>query len=325
MRDAETVTFAGAGTSFDRAAHLRRAASGIAELRAAPNARVLPIWRGKPLVAGPVEGLSAGWIAADHPALADAADGMIFLGLDAGAARFAADLSGWTPSDDEPTVPGTFLDPTEQRHPGLPEGYRFAELRAVMAALPATDAMLAATAKALTGWHATHRFCSACGQRSALAEAGWQRDCASCGAHHFPRTDPVVIMLVTRGNRVLLGRSAGWPEGMYSLLAGFVEPGETIEAAVRREVMEEAGVPVGEVRYLASQPWPYPSSLMIGCAGDALADAITPDPGEIEDAVWITREQMADVLRGAHPRIRAPRRGAIAGFILRAWVADRLA
>jgi len=154
--------------------------------------------------------------------------------------------------------------------------------------------------------------------------AGWQRNCPACGAHHFPRTDPVVIMLVTRGNSVLIGRSPGWPDGMYSLLAGFVEPGETLEAAVRREVFEETGVRVGPVRYLASQPWPFPASLMFGCQGEALEGAITIDPAEIEDALWLTREEMVTVMAAAHPRIRAPRRGAIAHFLAEAWLADRL-
>ena len=154
--------------------------------------------------------------------------------------------------------------------------------------------------------------------------AGWQRDCPSCGYHHFPRTDPVVIMLITHENSVLVGRSSDWPEGMYSLLAGFVEPGETIEAAVRREVFEEAGVKVGTVTYLASQPWPFPASLMFGCAGTALSTQVTIDPDEIEDACWISREEMALVFAGAHPKILPAREGAIAHFLLRNWLADTL-
>ena len=154
--------------------------------------------------------------------------------------------------------------------------------------------------------------------------AGWQRNCPSCGAQHFPRTDPVVIMLVTHGNRALLGRSPGWPEGMYSCLAGFVEPGETLEAAVRREVLEEAGIRIGTVRYLASQPWPFPASLMIGCAAEALTDTITRDPAELEDAIWITREEALATLSGERPDILPARKGAIAHFLLSNWLADRL-
>lgn len=154
--------------------------------------------------------------------------------------------------------------------------------------------------------------------------AGWQRNCPACRTSHFPRTDPVVIMLVTRGNSALIGRSPGWPEGMYSCLAGFVEPGETIEAAVRREVWEEAGIRVGEVRYLASQPWPFPTSLMFGCHGAALDDRITVDPTELEEALWITREELAAAFRGEHPKVKPARKGAIARYLLENWLADRL-
>jgi len=130
--------------------------------------------------------------------------------------------------------------------------------------------------------------------------------------------------LITLGNSVLMGRSPGWPDGMYSLLAGFIEPGETMEAAVRREVWEEAGVQVGAVSYLASQPWPFPASLMFGCAGEAITEAIKIDPAEIEDAMWVTREEMATVFAGQHPKINPARKGAIAHFLLENWLSDRL-
>jgi NAD+ diphosphatase len=233
------------------------------------------------------------------------------------------DLSAWDP-EQIPDELGAFVDSTEQRHPLIEGDLRFAELRAVMTALSPREAELVASAKAILGWHANHRFCAACGQRSVVSMAGWQRDCPACGAHHFPRTDPVVIMLITHGNSLLVGRNAAWPEGMYSLLAGFVEPGETLEAAVRREVREEAGVEVGEVGYLASQPWPFPASLMLGCRGKALSREITVDRTEIEDALWLSREEVMQALAGTHPRMRAPRQGAIAGFLMRMWVADRL-
>ncbi|MEX0301579.1 MAG: NAD(+) diphosphatase, partial [Leisingera sp.] len=148
--------------------------------------------------------------------------------------------------------------------------------------------------------------------------------CPACKAPHFPRTDPVVIMLITHGDSVLMGRSPGWPEGMYSLLAGFVEPGETLEAAVRREVLEEAGVRVGPVSYLSSQPWAFPMSLMFGCAGEALSREITIDPTEIEDALWISRQEMMTVFAGEHPVLKPSRKGAIAHFLLKNWLADTL-
>ena len=159
---------------------------------------------------------------------------------------------------------------------------------------------------------------------SNVAQGGWQRICPACGAHPFPRTDPVVIMLITHGNSVLMGRSPGWPEGMYSLLAGFVEPGETLEAAVRREVFEESGIKVGAVEYLSSQPWPFPASLMFGCRGDALNTDIKIDPAEIEDALWVTRDDMMSVFAGEHPSIKPARKGAIAHFLLQNWLADTL-
>ncbi len=274
MRNGETVTFGGSG--LDRAADLRGDGAAVARAYADGGTRVLPIWRGKPLVAG-ADGL--GWIAPAHMVLAGGGEAVL-LGRDGQGALFAVDMSGWEPDAGDLPPQGVFFDPSEQHHPGLPDDHRFAELRGVMAGLSARDAELAATAKAVLGWHRSHRFCSACGARSNVALAGWQRLCPDCGTHHFPRTDPVVIMLVVRGNRLLLGRSPGWPEGMYSALAGFVEPGETIEAAVRREVAEEVGIRVGAVRYLACQPWPYPSSLMIGCLAQAETDDITLDPVE---------------------------------------------
>ncbi|MCR8725958.1 NAD(+) diphosphatase [Frigidibacter sp. ROC022] len=321
MKLAETVTFGGSG--LDRAGHLRGDSGAQARLLADPEARVLPIWRGKPLVTGEAE-LTGGWLRPSHPALLPAPDvPPVFLGLDEGRPRFTVDVSAWNP-ESLPDSLGAFLDPSEQRHPDLDEDQRFVELRACMTRLSPREAELIATAKAVLGWHQSHGFCSACGVASEMTMAGWQRDCPACGTHHFPRTDPVVIMLITHGNSVLLGRSPNWPEGMYSLLAGFVEPGETLEAAVRREVFEETAVKVGSVGYLASQPWPFPASLMFGCRGEALTREIKVDPSEIEDAMWMTREEVMQALAGESPRMRAPRAGAIAGFLLTMWVADRL-
>lgn len=316
MRQAESVTFGGSG--LDRAASRR----GDAEWQTAALAggRVLPVWRGKPLCDG-TEAL--GWVAADSPVL-ERAGARVFLGMDGEAPVFAADVSSWEPGAEAEAAQAGFFDPTVQRHPALAGEMGFRELRGVMAALTPREAELAATARALLEWHRTHGFCAACGARSEVVQAGWQRQCPACNAQHFPRTDPVVIMLITRGNSVLMGRSPGWPEGMYSLLAGFIEPGETVEAAVRREVAEEAGVRVGAVRYLASQPWPFPASLMLGCAGEAETDAIVLDPTELEDALWITREEMVSVMAGTHPRLKPPRRGAIAQFLMANWLADRL-
>ncbi len=178
-----------------------------------------------------------------------------------------------------------------------------------------------AEAKALLTWHARHRFCSNCGASTHVVDAGWRRDCPNCKAQHFPRTDPVVIMLAIDGNNCLLGRQRRFGAGMWSCLAGFVEPGETIEQAVRRETLEEAGIPCGTVTYFASQPWPCPMSLMIGCHAQALANNIKVDYGELEDARWFAREEAAAMLVRQHPEgLSTPPPFAIAYHIIRAWV-----
>lgn len=326
MKNAEQVTFGGSG--LDRAAHLRGDAEKLARAMCDPEALCLLVWRGKILVQG--EALDRlGLIPMEHTLVRNGPGGgveaPIFLGLsDSGAPIFAADISNWSAEGLDLSGLGEFVDKSEQQHPELPDGYVFAELRRIMTRLSTRDAELAATAKAIIGWHETHRFCARCGEPSAMSQAGWQRGCLSCGGQHFPRTDPVVIMLITHGDSVLMGRSPGWPEKMFSLLAGFVEPGETLEAAVRREVMEEAGVPVGAVSYLSSQPWPFPASLMFGCSGEALSRDIQIDPVEIEEAMWVSKTEMMQAFAGEHPGLLPARKGAIAHFLLQNWLADTL-
>ena len=192
---------------------------------------------------------------------------------------------------------------------------------AVQGLVPADELGILAEAKALLFWHARHRFCPNCGSPTAVSSAGFRRDCAACGAQHFPRTDPVAIMLVHRGEHCLLGRQARFIANSYSCLAGFIEPGETIEDAVRRETFEEAGIEVGAVRYGASQPWPFPSSLMIGCFGEALTEAITLDRDELEDGRWFAKDEVRLMLAREHPDgLITPPPMAIAHFLMRSWV-----
>ncbi|MEO1537806.1 MAG: NAD(+) diphosphatase [Pseudomonadota bacterium] len=317
MKNAESVMFG--GSKLDRVAHLRRDADRIAALLA--EGGVVPLWRGKPLLDADTR--QPVFLEAGHAVFDDATEAAVFLGVDEGTPRFARDVSAFSAVSDMETV-GHFSDPSEQHHPDLSGAQVFAELRANMATLTPRAAELLATGKALLEWHRTHQFCAKCGGRSEMSDAGWQRHCPACKANHFPRTDPVVIMLITRGNSVLMGRSPHWPEGMYSLLAGFVEPGETIEAAVRRETFEEARIQVGEVRYLSSQPWPFPNSLMFGCQGFATSEEIEIDPVEIEDARWVTREDMMAATAGHRLEMRPARQGSIARFLIEKWLADAL-
>lgn len=317
----EQVTFGGA--DLDRAAHIREDAIGLSAAWSHPKVGVMAVWRGKPLMSdGPEPDLI--WLPSDHPALSHGVEKPIFLGLTkTSEPRFAIDLSAWAEPADESNAMAGFLDPSRNGAACLPSGTSFADMRANMGVLSHADAGNAAMARGILEWHRSHRFCARCGQPSEPIKGGWSRKCPSCGTPHFPRTDPVVIMLITHGNDVLVGRSPGWPQGMYSLLAGFMEPGETIEAAVRREVMEETAVTVGPVRYLASQPWPFPASLMIGCAGEALDTEITIDPVELEDAMWISRERCMSAMSGHDPEIRPARPGAIARHLIDMWLQDR--
>jgi NAD+ diphosphatase len=191
--------------------------------------------------------------------------------------------------------------------------------------LPAEDAAIYGTARALIDWHNAHRFCGRCAAPTSPFRAGWGRKCGGCDTEHFPRTDPVVIMLAEFEGKALIGRQSRFPPGNYSALAGFLEPGESIEEAVRREIMEEAGVPCGAVRYLVSQPWPFGGSqLMIACVAQALSDALTLDTNELEDAIWVTKDEALAALADApNKRFGAPPPFAIAHTLLRRWAAEQ--
>lgn len=318
MRDAEAVTFG--GNRLDRAAHLRK---DIAPLVADPKARSLVLWQGKPLIdleAGP----GIAWVEMNSPVLKEADEAPIFLGLEGNEPRFATDVSAWEDPKADRDEMAKFLDRSQNQHPDAPDRWKFIELRTLMADLSHEEGSILATARAVQSWHDTHPFCARCGAKSERAMAGWQRNCVACGASHFPRTDPVIIALITHGNSVLLGRSPGWPDAMYSLLAGFMEPGETIEAATRREIFEESRVELGPVSYLSSQPWPFPGSLMLGVRAEAVSTDITIDPEEIEDAKWVSREEVMAAQAGENPDLLPARPGAIARFLIDRWLADDL-
>ncbi|ESW70473.1 MULTISPECIES: NAD(+) diphosphatase [unclassified Mesorhizobium] len=210
------------------------------------------------------------------------------------------------------------LDPEQ-----LPETMKAIDYRSVYMQGLIDEAAAGALAQgaALLAWHATHRFCSKCGHESHMRAGGYKRHCPNCGTEHFPRTDPVAIMLTATREKCLLGRGRHFGPGMYSALAGFIEPGETIEAAVRRETLEEAGIRLGRVVYHASQPWPFPYSLMIGCFGEPLNDDIQADLNELEDCRWFFRDEVRSMLERTHKdNLVTPPKGAIAHHLIRAWV-----
>jgi NAD+ diphosphatase len=234
----------------------------------------------------------------------------VFLGLIDGAARFGFGLAA------------TAAEALKAR-----EDLHVTDLRsiAVQGLVEPEHLPPIAEAKAVLHWHARHRFCPNCGTPSQVVEAGWRRDCPQCKAQHFPRTDPVVIMMAVDGERCLLGRSPRFVPTMWSCLAGFIEPGESIEDAVHRETFEEAGIACGRVHYFASQPWPFPSSLMIGCHAEAVTRDITVDRQELEDARWFSKNEIVSMLLRRHPDgLTTPPPVAIAHHIIRAWVEDEI-
>lgn len=291
------------GSPLDRASEKRTDTAWLEARRRDPSSLVMPMWRLQPFLVGPSElgllrpGLCESLAAPDAPC--------IFLGLEGERAHFALDIS----AAGDPAAEGPLA--------GLG---RFSEARAAAMALPPRDVAMMGQAKAMIDWHQRHGFCPNCGARTAPMDGGYRRLCPQCGAEHFPRTDPVVIMLATHGDACLVGRNKRFPGRFFSALAGFMEPGETIEEAVRRELMEEVRCKVGAVAYVATQPWPFPSSLMIGCLAEAQSRDFTPDGEEIAEARWLDRDTARRLLDGGtDPDIAIPPPIAIAHHLIKAW------
>jgi len=290
-----------AGGDLDRADVRRREPEWIAARLADPTSRFLLLWRGRALVA------KSGALALLSPAevepLRALALAPIFLGLRGERAVFAITLGGDSPPTD------------------VPPGQAFLEPRSAASGFSAGDAGAFAQARSLFEWHRHHSFCARCGAATEIVDAGHKRRCPECRAEHFPRTDPVVIMMITRGDRCLLGRQPRFPPQLFTCLAGFLEPGETVEDAVRRESFEEAGIRCGEVRYIGSQPWPFPSQLMIGCTAAALDEDITIDGEELAEARWFDRAEARAMLRG-EGGLWVPPTIAIAHHLIARWAAQ---
>jgi NAD+ diphosphatase len=298
---------------LQRAAELRLKAAEVKVLSTSPDAGAYVI--GGELIVAKAE-TKAGTPLADPlfslddaAALANPAE-TIFLGTLDGAARFGIGISPQA------------AEALKTRGDLLVTDLRSIAVRGLVAQdhLPPI-----AEAKAMLHWHARHRFCANCGAPTEVTQCGWRRDCPNCQAQHFPRTDPVVIMLAVTGERCLLGRSPRFAPTMWSCLAGFVEPGENIADAARRETLEEAGIRCGRVAFYRSQPWPFPMSLMIGCHAEALSDEIVVDRSELEDARWFSKDEIVAMLMRTHPQgLTTPPPVAIAHHIIRAWVEDEV-
>jgi NAD+ diphosphatase len=290
---------------LDRAAHLRGDDAKLLALETRHDARAYVVYRDSLVVKREAAGPRA-LLSLDEALSFGANPGTIFLGLREGAPVF-----------------GMGISPAAVEKLATRDDAAVSELRgmAMQGVVPANQLSAIAMAKSMVNWHQRHGYCANCGTRTAMKEGGWKRDCPNCKAEHFPRTDPVVIMLVASGEKVLLGRQKHFPPGMYSCLAGFVEAAETIEDAVRREIFEEAGIHCTDVNYYMTQPWPYPSSLMIGCTARATNEDVVVDRSELEDARWFDRHEATLMIKREHPEgLAGPHPFAIAHHLLGRWV-----
>ncbi len=298
-----------ATSTLDRRADLRDKPDAVNALRHRSDTRLVVVAGDTPVLKRVGEELHSVWFS--HAESEGLGQGLeeVFLGLDpAGGPRFAR------------LIDRGHVEPLRERSELFLTDLRSVALKRLV---PNDELGPLGEGRALLDWHARHRFCAQCGSPTKLGANGWKRECSACGAQHFPRTDPVVIMLAVRGDKCLLARQSRFAPGMYSCIAGFVEPGETFEDAVRRETWEEAGLRAGTVRYLCSQPWPFPSSLMIGCLAEALNDEIVLDDTELEAGRWFSRDEAVQMLEGRHPdNLFCPPHMAIANTILKAWALE---
>ena len=303
-----------AGLRLKRTSELRQRDDWREAALGHPETRLLPVWRGRNLVVGSAED---SFRSTSAPRFQEHAAELVLLGEVGGAPVLAADVSALA----------------EEQAFELAGDARFHDLRRIGPALSAQDAALLSYARGMAHWHTTHRHCGRCGSEAVNQKAGMQRSCANpdCGGASFPRIDPAIIVLVDDGGlhddgipRCLLGRAPGWPKGVYSTLAGFVEPGESLEETVAREVREDSNVSVKNVRYMASQPWPFPSSLMLGFHASARTLDIQRHDDELEDARWFTAEELREAgTWGDDAEICLPRHDSIARYLVEHWLAEQ--
>ncbi|ATQ45118.1 NAD(+) diphosphatase [Caulobacter mirabilis] len=296
------------GNPLNRASERRGDAAWLEALQAGPDSLCLPLWNGQPFTEKTADGkIQLAYVPGGMAnELAGGWERLLFMGLWKDTAVFAVDMEG---------AP----DPADGPLSGLG---KFADLRQVAMALPGSEAAIAATAKGMFEWRRKHRFCASCGEPSQVSDGGWKRVCPACRTEHFPRTDPVVIMLAVKGDKCLVGRQAMWPAGMFSALAGFLEPGESIEEACARELKEEAGLNAVAVRYHSTQPWPYPNSLMIGLIAEVDSEDAAPDQTELEAVRWFAREEARQLINGGFDGCFAPPPLAIAHQLIKSWAEE---
>ena len=297
------------GNDLNRVSEKRTDAKWIEAKLRDPSSRIFPMWKLQPFLLGPESADPPYELGFFKPEAIEVIAGegtiCIFLGLDGDRALFAVEI----PDEKDPTKDG----------PLARLGF-FRDARAAGQMVSIRDSGIIAQAKAMIDWHQRHGFCPKCGARTKIMDAGYRRLCDKCNSEHFPRVDPVVIMLAVDGEACLVGRGKLFPQGMFSALAGFVEPGETIEEAVRRELMEEASVKVGEVSYYATQPWPFPSSLMIGCFAKALSRDVKVDENELAEVRWLERKVARELIEGKRlDGIMVPPAVAIAHHLIKAF------
>ncbi|HEY3696386.1 NAD(+) diphosphatase [Phenylobacterium sp.] len=293
-----------AGNPLDRASDRRVDPAWIAAKLAARDSRALAVWNGRPLLEPGPDGPQVAYLPAGMAEeLSGGPERLLFLGLWKDAAIFAVDLEGTA-------------DPTEGPLAGMGA---FEDLRGAALTLSPHEAAIAATAKQMFEWRRRHRHCAGCGEPSEVADGGWKRKCPACETEHFPRTDPVVIMLAVHQDRCMLGRQEAWRAGLFSALAGFLEPGESIEEACARELFEEAALEAVSVRYHSTQPWPWPSSLMIGLIAEVANDQAAPDQTELAEVRWFTKAQARALIAGTLAGTSIPGPMAIAHQLLKSW------
>ena len=319
MRPQFNLTFS--TDEIDKASHIRKDKNKIDLLASNSKSLNLIVWQGKILLDWQNETPKICYIPFDHKLL-QKANRIAFLGfIEALSPIFLYALPNWeNEGKNYENKLRKFVDNEEVTHPYLPLDNRFTDLKKVLINLSSKELSICGMAKSLFEWHDNNKHCSRCGDVNKVFDSGWELSCSKCKNKAFPRTDPVVIMLIERKDSILLGRSSVWPKGMYSCLAGFLEPGERVEDAVRRETFEEVGIKLSSIEYVTNQAWPFPHSLMIGCRATAESSHLQIDYSELEDARWFRKKELISLQENNNFSLKLARKGTIANYLIEEWI-----